>query len=160
MILYFVFWWPQGWFVYCTGPTADVTECHISFRSGRIEWRYINSAPVPVGARSKGEGVRLLFCWDCGFEFHRWAWMFVVSDVGREEEVSETGWSSARRSFTERDGAASTNNRPCPTRTSDPLKKSTARVYGVAMGWKYSINIFHLFDHVLNGLWINWLRLS
>jgi len=57
-----------------------------------------------------------------------------VSVIFYQVEVSATGWSSVQRSFTECDGGTSTKNRPS-TRNFDPWKKSTSRVYEVALWW-------------------------
>ena len=48
--------------------------------------------PMPVTARSQAWAAAARW-WDCEFESHRGAWMFVVSAVCCQVEVSASGWS-------------------------------------------------------------------
>jgi hypothetical protein len=58
--------------------------------------------PIPVAARSKGVGLRPLWCWDSVFESHRGhGWLSVVSVVSFQVEISATSWSPVQRSPTE-----------------------------------------------------------
>ena len=54
----------------------------------------------PSDRTAQGIGLRPLTCGDCGFESHLGAWMFVVSVVCCQAEVSVTSWSLTQRSPT------------------------------------------------------------
>jgi len=54
----------------------------------------------PCSRAVSGVGLRPCACWDRGFESHRGAWMFVLSVVCCQVEVSATDWSLVQRSPT------------------------------------------------------------
>jgi len=78
--------------------------------------------PVPVTARSKTSGLRPLACWDCGFESHREAWMFVCCECcvlsGRglcDELITRPEESYRMCCVVVCDLETSWMRRPCPT---------------------------------------------
>ena len=71
-------------------------------------------------------GLRLLSCWDCAFEYHRWhGCLSLVSDVCCQVEVSGSRLSLVQRSpikcgVSECHHGSSTLRRACPNRADAP----------------------------------------
>jgi len=82
---------------------TNISKFLVSYSANHLpfKWSVLLKLAGPSCRAVEGIGLRPLACWDCGFESHRGAWMFVVSAVCCKVEVSAKDWSLVQGSPTD-----------------------------------------------------------